>query len=82
MHSRVLGLESLFIEVEIVMNTVEEGTRSAIELCIVEVSIEILILGKLFSDASQDAFLRNKSLLFGLGSGFKRVIVVAIAVYV
>lgn len=81
-HSRVLGLERLIVEVEIVVNTVKEGTRSAIELSIVEFPIEVLILGELFSDASQDAFLGNKSLLFCLGGGLKRVIVVAIAVNV
>ena len=78
-HARNFSLEGFFIEVKVVMNSIEEGAWSSIKLGEVKVAIKIAVFGKFLFDSSQNTLLR-KIFLLCRGSGIKTVIVKAVAV--
>ena len=78
-HSRVFGFEGLFVKVEVVMNSIEKGTRSTVKFSSIHEAVILLVLSEEFFHFYEDAFLSEGVSFFTVWS-LERVVVVAISV--
>jgi hypothetical protein len=81
-HPRVFGVPDLRVKVEVVMDSIEEGARSSVEFSIIQSAVKILVFCELGLDSSQNALLGMVLPVCFSGPGKKRVIVVAVSVYI